>query len=116
MSETKHTPGPWHTGGKGDSIIYADCLGYTVANATTYHKHIDGDTMKANAHLIAAAPDLLEALKGLELSMPSYKSLNSCSRCASSRVRNAFSRVLVTIPRDTPVNGFAAISSASTAA
>lgn len=55
----QHTPGPWKTNGDpyvstGDgkhSIAFTDCRGISDAEA------------KANARLIAAAPDLLEALK-----------------------------------------------------
>lgn len=56
---TPHTPGPWHTGGRGDRIIYA-ADGYAVASATVFHNQHDGQ-LEANARLIAAAPELLEA-------------------------------------------------------
>lgn len=55
MSEAKHTPGPWRVSGK--QSIRAGEQRY-VAKATW-------DNGEANAHLIAAAPDLLEALQGL---------------------------------------------------
>lgn len=61
--ESKHTPGPWHTGGKDNSIIYAED-GYAVANAVTYHNR-DRDS-RADAELIAAAPELLAALERVE--------------------------------------------------
>lgn len=55
-----HTPGPWepegprvYTSGKGATLI-----------ATTGHLR-DSDQEKANARLIAAAPDLYEACNGL---------------------------------------------------
>jgi hypothetical protein len=52
----KHTPGPWKPGKdglvNGDGIRVADC-GWDV----------EGEEREANAQLIAAAPDLLEALK-----------------------------------------------------
>lgn len=69
MGEVKHTPGPW--------IFFAD-LPSTGPNwhvVTTANKmrvianvHIDpGSTMdQVNANLIAAAPDLLEALQKCE--------------------------------------------------
>lgn len=64
---TKHTPGPWVVGPTDDTVVThlgADGTRYEIAQ-------IDGDynqpetwpEMEANARLIAAAPDLLEALK-----------------------------------------------------
>ena len=64
----KHTPGPWHTGGQDDRIIYA-ADGFAVADATVFHgRHRSKDaapTETHNARLIAAAPELLDALKVL---------------------------------------------------
>lgn len=59
----KHTPGPWRIGTpppNGQQTIGTD-QGLMVAVATTGA----GVQTKANAHLIAAAPDLLEALQAL---------------------------------------------------
>ena len=62
MNETKHTPGPWTatpTAGHethGQSVVYAEADGKDVA--VIY----DG---KANARLIAAAPELLAACKAI---------------------------------------------------
>lgn len=57
---SKHTPGPWRV---GESCRVADIkAGY---NALIARVEIEsaGDRGDANARLIAAAPDLLEALK-----------------------------------------------------
>ena len=56
MSDTKHTPGPWHvTENDGEySINWPDCVGI---------KPFKDERRKANAYLIAAAPEMLEALK-----------------------------------------------------
>jgi hypothetical protein len=62
MSERKWTPGPWFVGkdlsigpnGQGVSVIVAAC---------------DYDHADANAHLIAAAPDLYEALEDAALAL-----------------------------------------------
>ena len=63
---TAHTPGPWHVGGiRPDSqpIVYrAD--GFAIADATVYHTKHGAEEARANAALIAAAPDLLAALRG----------------------------------------------------
>jgi len=63
MSEAKHTPGPWEACDVGDygdydgrcRVILGDDLRIAVVLG-------DHDESKANARLIAAAPDLLEAL------------------------------------------------------
>lgn len=65
MSATKatHTPGPWHLGMRQAERIIYNAAGWAVANATVYHGEQDADETKANALLIAAAPDLLHMLK-----------------------------------------------------
>ncbi len=60
MNEFKGTPGPWHTPGK------ANCLGgYTVfhGHGESAHNQICQADVLADASLIAAAPELLAALK-----------------------------------------------------
>ena len=66
MTQTaKHTPGPWsETGGANYEIIAAHPrFGHTV---TICIMADDNDAQLPDAHLIAAAPDLLAALKGAE--------------------------------------------------
>lgn len=63
---TKHTPGPWHV---SDPRPYAsthcvDVIGGLSLVAQCVPQS-ERNTEKANARLIAAAPDLLAALKGL---------------------------------------------------
>jgi len=56
----KHTPGPW----KADNWA----TGWTVSAPDSHYSvcHLeDCNNAEANAHLIAAAPDLLEACKNL---------------------------------------------------
>lgn len=76
----KHTPGPWNVRDDGMSyacpIIDAPSVGKgyfaSIATATQRDPHpqhggwISMATAEANACLIAAAPDLLEALEGLK--------------------------------------------------
>lgn len=67
MSEFKHTPGPWlYIHADGFTVrhpqIYSD-IG-PVCNATWLGEN-KMEELRANAKLIAAAPDLLEALCGL---------------------------------------------------
>ena len=62
MSEAKHTPGPWQWTQHFDPTIsiYKDGFGQI---ARLYDS--SAGTGKANARLIAAAPDLLDALEGI---------------------------------------------------
>ena len=61
MSAAKHTPGPWHIARfEASTVEIRNDRGLTVAEV--------GDSSQedeANAHLIAAAPELLEALRCL---------------------------------------------------
>jgi hypothetical protein len=57
MAEQKHTPGPWHAEHVGESD-YGDV--YEVYNVNT---QIASSMWEADARLIAAAPELLEALR-----------------------------------------------------
>ena len=59
---TNHTPGPWLHAGNGD-IVTVDATGKTSDVACSYLR-LDNQC-EANARLIAAAPELLEALRGL---------------------------------------------------
>lgn len=55
---TPHTPGPWaHRNGR---IFAADRENLTIAHVA---RAADGDYSPANGDLIAAAPDMYEALK-----------------------------------------------------
>ena len=64
MARSKHTPGPW-TSRKGRILKEAGELSFCVADVKsvplTYSKI--GGEYEANAKLIAASPELLEALK-----------------------------------------------------
>ena len=60
---SQHTPGPWFHAGNGDIYTVDASTGKTADVACSYLR-ID-NKCDANARLIAAAPDLLEALQGL---------------------------------------------------
>jgi hypothetical protein len=72
MTDTKHTPGPWVCGIDSDVTIDGDDVqswiaigpecAAGVALAIADYDRFD-DELWANAHLIAAAPDLLAALR-----------------------------------------------------
>lgn len=67
MTTHKHTPGPWTA--NGDTVkgptgnIVAECCGYSV-KATDPAQRAQGGR-EANAHLIAAAPELLAVVENL---------------------------------------------------
>lgn len=66
MTNQKHTPGPWHWhyDGFNQISIYSDtqtkCGSKAVVNHLSFYAGGE-EEQKANACLIAAAPDLLEA-------------------------------------------------------
>ncbi len=66
MTKAQHTPGPWLY--MQDMIVAGDCYGKVVAHTNVMMQHPPKKYVivaedKANARLIAAAPDLLETLK-----------------------------------------------------
>ena len=65
MDEAKHTPGPWLTHKEGFSSIYIESRiggGMLQEVASCGPTGEGSDQQEANARLIAAAPELLEAL------------------------------------------------------
>lgn len=54
-----HTPGPWKLTGWTATDFY----GWTVECDQRFQLHAESAESEANAYLIAAAPDLLEALE-----------------------------------------------------
>lgn len=65
-NETKWTPGPWHVGGVQRCTVY-DVRAQRVANSFEGVLAVlrSDEECKANARLIAAAPELAEALEKL---------------------------------------------------
>ena len=65
MSAGTHTPGPWRVGPVDDTVV-TDADGKEVAAIDgDYNSPDEWPRMEANARLIAAAPELLDALKRL---------------------------------------------------
>lgn len=60
---TKHTPAPWTVNPKAKTNIRHGNL--TIANCSSTHDGSRAEEEIANAKLIAAAPELLEALEEL---------------------------------------------------
>lgn len=77
MSE--YTKGPWHVGGQHKCTVY-DKYGQRVADAfegvMTTQRTDAG--CRANAHLIAAAPELLEALHEGRRAIGDHHAPNDC--------------------------------------
>lgn len=68
MSEFKGTPGPWHRDYAGIGNVWAaNCKVADTANPIQEWRYRDvpDEERAANANLVAAAPDLLEALINL---------------------------------------------------
>ena len=73
MSESKHTPGPWRT----DTDIFHDRLDIRDESGRCIAVCIHDYPMSmarhdANANLIAAAPDLLDALEDFVIDVEGY--------------------------------------------
>lgn len=63
---TAHTPGPWRSGDRWKTIFAPnDGQPSPPVIATIHCPDAKFETIKANAHLIAAAPELLAALQSL---------------------------------------------------
>jgi len=78
--KTKYTPGPWEQGRNHDQEVFGPD-GVRVAHCGTSFT-MDDDEMTANAQLVATAPDLLKALKGV------VDALEGCSNYLDSyRIR-----------------------------
>lgn len=57
---TKHTPGPWKMSG-ANTVHGPDCIVAFVGTSNEEVRKFSGERQNADAHLIAAAPDLLAA-------------------------------------------------------
>lgn len=85
---SKHTKGPWEA--RADWIV-----GFNgTLHIATIPRAFDGDYSEANALLIAAAPDLLEALKDV---LDAFDCLGECdcegsSLCAVCNAQNAIAK------------------------
>ena len=65
---TKHTPGPWHVDTEDqDADIHS---GFGMVAKTMGHGHAQDGEGTANARLIAAAPELLDALQSMVSQFP----------------------------------------------
>ena len=80
--QTNHTPGPWHVTGDEHGTMITDNTGEQIALWPQ-----QGGTVEqcANAALIAAAPDLLAALRQIEAATVDGGTVNTIARAAIAR-------------------------------
>lgn len=63
MSEKKWTPGPWVFDGTGPHNVFGCDISNSLGDSIAGSWHGRDEVAKANAHLIAAAPELYDALE-----------------------------------------------------
>ena len=96
MSETKHTPGPWTIGDSNNSGVDVE-LGNSNTSAGIYRfdryngqEAYSRDECMANAHLIAAAPDMLAALEDAREALNKPPFINSQTlKCIDAAIAKA---------------------------
>jgi hypothetical protein len=87
---SKHTPGPWYI--EGGYLICTDDLEIGAVSSVDRGddgKWCHGEATKANARLIAAAPELLQACASIMVSIASktkYLEGCDCADCQSIRL------------------------------
>lgn len=99
MQEAKHTPGPWRLGEIRDDQIDIDAKRHGALARVAWLMDEDkllgknSPEQEANARLIAAAPELLEALEDLECEasaeLDPTTSLNIAIECARAAIAKA---------------------------
>lgn len=102
MTTANHTPGPWHIAGgpspidgawgvsceMGNHPIVADVFAWNDAD------EIDAAATKANAHLIAAAPDMLEVLEFINKWFRNVDSIDIHTYCDGEPLDTAIQRAI----------------------
>lgn len=83
MSESKHTPGPWHVAGNGLSRYVEGRVRPGVMQEVAWcgATEVSGQ-MESNARLISAAPELLESAERAErwlVLLEGHKISNECA-------------------------------------
>lgn len=97
MGEIKHTPGPWDTQVVGDEIwvgVEHPEVGFVTHAAIRYgcDEAAELGTKEANARLIVAAPELLEALKLLLAARKDFELMTAAS-AAETAIAKAEGRI-----------------------
>jgi hypothetical protein len=87
MTNTKHTPGPWHFRALPDDCHVVESRAWNPADGGSAANldvcdgqtiHVYGKQAAADAALIAAAPDLLAALQDLTAQVTNYINSDEC--------------------------------------
>jgi len=95
---TKHTPGPWKVESHPNRQ-FPTCLEMEIWNQNTHvatiqghHEYKDDVNNEANARLIAAAPELLEALLRVQGNNKLMNALNSQDRETLEKIQSAIAK------------------------
>ena len=77
MTQPKHTPGPWHSGGIPNRapVIYTAAGNPVAVLSTGYGRENDQRAAVTNAALIAAAPELLAACRALAATARTFRNV-----------------------------------------
>lgn len=116
MSKAKHTEGPWSAFGPTGTGIHTQYLirhnspgrsGGSFATVQTLHSTDEAiEACAANARLIAAAPDLLEALKdslqGLHAAVPHADRIRDILHPIIERTQDAIAKATEPQPEPAP--------------
>lgn len=101
MPNAQHTPGPWEPHLNEWTMQWSarDTSGRVVARPETWF--VAANVQEANARLIAAAPDLLAALRSISAMLPSDEGLGGHAPMTafiamSSRIRAAIAKATAT--------------------
>jgi len=93
--DTKYTPGPWNIqGGKGkhgDLFVWKAGEYFGGHAIATVHEEVE-ERAKANAHLISAAPELLEALQEIVTHATKYGAAPLSALLMFDRARSAIAK------------------------
>ena len=94
MKQTKHTPGPWTVDEEIEAIYVVIRNANRDPVALGYLSGWDKKTARANAHLIAVAPELLEVLVDLvsEVDGPDGSPLTTGEKMALVKCRAAIAK------------------------
>lgn len=92
MTDTKFTPGPWEVKEEGEKWLWVGPASWVkrICRVVLYNGTERED--KANAHLIAAAPDLYDALERAEYMLRQYGMRPEFYREVASEARSALAK------------------------
>lgn len=90
MSERKYTPGPWRQGGVKEISLIGKCREIVADDGRIGLVYgITDEDCKANAQLIAAAPDMLAALELALQDMARYEIFGPGKKAIQAAIRKA---------------------------